>query len=159
MTLMIRVTGEADVVSKLLLFKNSVVKRVVTGAARAALRPIVAAAKAGVPVDQGYLKKSIGVIGASKSKKKRNEIKLMVGARKGYEHEVVNLFGKTVKVDPVRYAVPVEYGHVVVIKGKVVGKIAPVGFLRRAYETGRAKLVTDFAREMRDRVGRLVLRG
>lgn len=151
MTMRIVMQGEADVIANLKLLKMRMQKKIINGAARAALKPIVADARSRVPVESGQLKKSLGVVAARRNKAK-TFFKFMVGARKGFQHDAINLYGQPYVADPMRYAPPLEFGHDVVLNGKIVSHIAPVGFLRGAYEAGRAKLVTDFAREIRARL-------
>lgn len=153
MTFKIEVQGEADVIARLQALGQRMEKRIITGAARAALKPIVADARSRCPIDSGQLKKSLGVV-ASTRRKKKNVFRFMVGARKGFEHQIINIYGNPQTANPQKYAGTVEFGHDVVIKGKIVGHVAPVGFLRGAYEAGRVKLVSDFAREIEIRLAK-----
>jgi hypothetical protein len=151
MTMRITIQGEADVITNLKELKMRMQKKIINGAARAALKPIVADARSRVPKESGQLKKSLGVIYGGMNRQ-RNAFKFRVGARKGFQHDAINLFGQPYVADPRRYAPPLEFGHDVVLRGKIVYHIAPVGFMRGAFEAGRAKLVTDFAREVRARL-------
>lgn len=145
----ITTSGFPETIAKLNELSSRVQKRLVERAGRAALKPIVNAARSRVPKDTGNLRKSIGV---KKTKRVgRGEVILLVGPRDGFKWA---RSGRNIENDPVRYAVPVEYGHVLP-GGKFV---PPVSFLRSAYESGRVKVVADFAEELRKRVDAQVLK-
>jgi hypothetical protein len=154
MSLTMEVTGINETIAKLAELRSSMQKRLVEGAGRAALKPVVADVRARVPVGEGWLRKSIGT---KKSKKnlQPGEIVLSVGARFGFNHVDVET-GKN--VDPFFYSIPVEYGHVVKnpYTGQVVGWIAPAGMFRAAYERGRVRVVDDFANELETRIGEVM---
>ncbi len=139
----ITTSGFPQTMAKLNELTSRVQKRLVERAARAALKPMVASAKKRVPKDTGNLRKSIGVKKAKRVGK--GEVVLLVGARQGFKWA---RSGRNIENDPVRYANPVEFGHVLP-GGKF---IPPVAFLRGAYETGKVKCVADFAEELKKRV-------
>lgn len=149
MSLEIKVTGVQETIAKLAGLRSSMQKRLVEGAGRAALKPVIADVRARVPVSTGAMRKSIGT---KKSRKnvKPGEIVLSVGARRGFAY--IDEKGK--KQDPFFYSIPVEYGHV--LKNEKTGEaqlwIAPVGMFRAAYEHGRERVVDDFAKELEDRI-------
>ena len=142
----ITISGDHEVIQNLRALSVSVGARLVERTGRAALKPVLADAKSLVPRDTGALKQSLGVKKAKRVPK--GEVVLSVGARRGFEF--TDAQGN--KQDPFFYAGPVEYGHVIVWQGKVIGKIAPAAFLRRAYERGRVKVVDDFAAELSTRI-------
>jgi hypothetical protein len=146
MSMDMTIQGDIDVIRALERLETRVQSRIVEAAGRAALKPVTATARARVPKDTGTLKQSIGV---KKVKRlPRGLIVLSVGPRFGYAYQ--DAAGK--KHDPFYYGIPVEYGHVIKLKGVVVGQIAPAGFLRAAYEAHRLTIVDDFSREMRERI-------
>ncbi len=150
MSIEVTVSGDKETMAALAELRNSVQKRLVEGAGRAALKPVVADVRARCPVNTGALKKSIGTKKASKAYVQDGEIVLSVGARHGFEYTDAD--GK--KHDPFWYATPLEYGHDLKMPGsdKVVAHLAPLGMFRAAFERNRNQIVEDFASELRDRV-------
>lgn len=150
MSLSITFQGADALREKLKGLTRAVEKRIVARAAQAALKPIVATAREGVPVGTGNLKKSIGVKRVRKTRK--GEHVLLVGARAGFKwaHPYTG-----VENDPVRYANPVEFGHVT----PGGGFIAPAGFLRNAYNQHRVSVVDHFALELEQRIDAYLARG
>lgn len=145
MSLSITVQGEAETIAALQDLSRQVQRRMIDRAARAALKPVVATARAGVPRDTGNLRKSIGVKKSRRTRK--GEIVLSVGPRPGFDWKDEK--GK-LQV-PWRYAIPVEYGHLT--KGGA-SYVAPVGFLRAAYHQHRLTIISDFAVELKARIER-----
>ncbi len=146
MSMDLMVDGLQSTLEKLKQFSTSVETRLVERAGRAALKPVVADVRGHVAVDQGALKKSIGVKKAKRVPK--GLVVLSVGARRGFNYKDAD--GNN--VDPFYYSIPYEYGHVLKRDGKVVGHVAPAGVFRSAYERGKIKVVEDFASELNDRI-------
>lgn len=139
----VNISGAVETVARLNALSKSVQKRLVERAGRAALKPLAAAARRNVPRDTGNLRKSIGI---KKSKRVgKGEVVLLVGARAGFKWARA---GRNIENDPMRYAIPVEYGHVT----KEGGFIPPVAFLRRAYESHKESVVAKFMEELSDRI-------
>lgn len=164
----ITISGLDATVKRLDGLSSAVQNRLVDRAGRAALKPIVKMAKENLPAagdsshyinytvqeNSGQGRESIGI---KKSKRvPKGEVVLSVGPRKGFDWVDAN--GK--KQDPFKYLVPYEYGHVLKFFGKPTGTfIPPAGFMRRAYESGKAKVVTDFAFELNKRIEEHLKRG
>ncbi len=140
----ITVVGMDDVIKTLASMTLAVRNRLTEAAARKALKPLVATARAGVPVGTGNLKKSIGVKKVRRSRNRKN-MTLLVGARPGYAWAYAY---SNQQHEPMRYAGPVEYGH----QTKGGGFVPPAGFLRNAYNQHRATVIVEFASELRERI-------
>lgn len=150
MSLSITFQGADALREKLKGLTRAVEKRLVGRAAQAALKPLVATARKGVPIGTGNLKKSIGVKRVRKTRK--GEHVLLVGARAGFKWAYG---GGSVENDPVRYANPVEFGHVT----PGGGFVPPAGFLRNAYNQHRVTVVDHFALELEQRIEQYLRRG
>lgn len=59
-----------------------------------------------------------------------------------------------VRVDPARYAHLVEKGHLIKIRGKVVGKTGPRRFIQNAELVMRHRVLSEMRRILKDEVGR-----
>jgi HK97 gp10 family phage protein len=144
----IYVTGLKETVAKLESLKNTVQKRIMRASLRAALKPVVATARRGVPRGTGNLRKSLGVKQVKRTP--RGEFVFLVGARKGFKWGDAST---QMEHDPMRYAGPVEMGHVLKVFGRKTGTfIKPAGFLRNAYNQHRVSCVKMFERELKNRV-------
>ncbi len=148
MSIEFSIHGDKEVMAKLADLRGSIQKRLVEGAGRAALKPVVADVRARCPVNSGTLKRSIG----TKKAKRPNpgEVVLSVGARPGYGF--IGADGK--KHNPFFYAIPLEYGHSVKFSkdGPIVGHVAPVGMFRAAYDRNRESVIEDFGEELKSRI-------
>lgn len=140
----ITVTGMADVIKTLGTLTLAVRNRLTEGAARKALKPLVATARAGVPINTGNLKKSIGVKKVRRTRDRKN-MTLLVGARPGFKWAYAYSEREN---DPVLYAGPVEWGH----RTPGGGFVPPAGFLRNAYNQHRATVVVEFGVELQTRI-------
>jgi len=155
MSLSITVTGASALIEKLKGLSRAVEKRIINRAAQAALKPVVATARGRVPSGTGNLRKSIGTKRVKRTP--RGEFVFLVGARRGFKWGDA---GTGTEHDPMRYAGPVEFGHVLKVYGKSTDVfIAPAAFLRNAYNQHRATVVTDFAREVGARIDAYLGRG
>lgn len=75
----------SDLLKALKKFPDNIQKNVMTGAVRAAAKPIVSAARANVPVDSGNLKKSIGTV--KRKSRDKTKIRFSVTPRKGGKYD------------------------------------------------------------------------
>lgn len=143
MSMGITVEGLDDVVAKLnRLASNTTARRLVERAGRAALKPVVADARAHCPKDTGTLRKSIGTKKAKRTAP--GVLVLSVGARRGFDFK--DEHGRN--HDPFFYSIPVEYGHVT----KGGGFVPPAGMFRGAYHRNRISVVDNFGSLLRDLV-------
>lgn len=144
MSLSVTITGTKEVIANLEALKSSVQKRLIEGAGRAALKPVVADVRGRVPKNTGTLRKSIGVKKAKRSPK--GEVVLSVGARWGYEW--TDAKGK--KHNPFFYAIPIEFGHDIKNPetGQVVAHVPPVSMFRSAYERWADQIIATFETEL-----------
>jgi len=143
MSMIITTQGEADVIRNLQSLSQSVQKRMVARSALAALKPVVKTARQGCPKGTGNLRKSIGVKKVKRQPK--GQFSFLVGARPGYKWAYAYANNEN---DPVRYIVPVEYGH----RTKGGGFVPPVGMLRAAYNQHRVTVIERFAIELKTRI-------
>ncbi len=79
------VTGTDALLKALKQFPENIQKNVMTGAVRAAAKPIIDDARANVPVDSGNLKKSIGVV--KRKSDDKTKIHFSVTPRKGGKND------------------------------------------------------------------------
>ena len=139
--------GERELIAALKKLPNNVFKRVVVGASRKAMRPVITAARAAAPVDTGLLKKSIGA--KVKVYPRKGNIVSMVGARGGFKD-------KDTKQNPAIYAHLVEGGHVLrrIKKGPVIGRVAAKPFLKPAFGPASSQIVGRFRDMLRAGIDR-----
>lgn len=114
-------------------------RRVIRPAVRAAVRPVVQAARAAVPRRSGQLRRSLGA--RVKTYAARNVVWAGVGVRQGFgaTHE-----GR--RVNPRYYAHLVEQG----VRGRSRGSYAGRQFLSRALEGSRAKITGTLVARITD---------
>lgn len=155
MSMTIRIDGAKEVIARLSGLTVALQKRILNKVGRRVLKPVVASARKNVPEDTGNLKKSLGVKRVKRARK--GEFVFLVGARPGFK------WGDPVtqtEHDPMRYAVAVEYGHVLKVFGRPTGVfIAPAGFLRAAYLEHRVKVAEDFGKEVMAEIDAQLRRG
>lgn len=129
-------------------------KKIIPQAQRAALRPILNAARKKLPqtgdssfytsdydveTNSGKLRESLGI--RSWRTTRRGLFIAVVGPRKGFTW--VDKYG--VKQDPRRYAVPLEFGHTLKFFGNSTGKfIPPRSFMRSSISEQRANVERIF---------------
>jgi len=88
--------------------KGEVRKNIAKKALKAAVKPVIAAAKARVPKRYGALRQSIGSI---EKKYPSNVVVTVVGPRRGHKSKLRDkLSAKGIKVEPANYAHLVEFG-------------------------------------------------
>lgn len=102
----VKVTGDKELIARLLELEPKVRNRVLRPAVTAAARPIRAAAKASVPVRFGALKKSIDL----KVKTYRKGVSAIIGPRSDVSYTHTDMFGRQTTVKPSKYAHLVEGG-------------------------------------------------
>jgi HK97 gp10 family phage protein len=133
-----KLVGMDDVSRNVDMLGAAVRDKVIKKAMRKCATPIKNEAQALAPEDSGTLKESIGINITSKGAK-GNWIRCYIGPRSGIQMplRIVGRGGQQglVRVAiPTRYAHLVEFGHRIVINGEYIGDVAPVPFMRGAWD-------------------------
>jgi len=133
--------GEKELIRSLKKFKGSVVKTVMIGAARDAMKPMTQAAKANARQIRvtGLLAKSIGVVAR---RYKSGNVSIVLGPRTGFR---TIIDGKPRN--------PANYGHLVEFGTSTA---APKAFLRRAYDSKRTAVFNGMAGFVSRRIAKAV---
>lgn len=151
-------TGDDKVWNNLNLLGAKIKDKFLRKAMKTTLAPILSAAQATCPEDLGILKESldtkITTLGATKGTLivgimgPRTRVRVPVriikrGPRKGQQLIAI----------PTKYAKNVEFGHNIVVDGKVVGRVGPRAFMRPAWdEFGAEVAVYTFADSMQEQI-------
>lgn len=151
------IKGLEQLTKKLRLLKNP--QKAMQAAVRKGGRVILAAARAGCPVDtnphltkHGLLKESLGVV---VKKGKKETAFALVGPRRGFRQEVGTVrsgprAGLPIYEDPAKIAHLVEYGH------GGPHPAPPHPFLRLAVDTTQVEVATAMAEQMSKDLGVLL---
>lgn len=139
-----RITGTSEIAKALQGLPSSVGRDVAMDAMTQAVEPLVAAARALVPVGEtGGLKASLGF--AVRQYKNGRVTFGVIGARRGFG--VDNPGSKSGRTEPANYAHLVEYGHA--IDGDAVGWVDAKPFLRPAWGATKGRVALILGEELK----------
>lgn len=171
-----KITGLAKVLERLARFKSqSVRNRILRPALQAATKPLLDRARANVPVDQGWLRRSLGR--RTQTYRQSGVVMVLVGPRTGWQRNKktgqrkltaygAKLRGKT-KQRPTQYAHLVEFGtrpHSVARGARLKKKkgrtskphpgARPRPFLQPAFDALKESMAARLKTELADRIAK-----
>ena len=155
--------GAVEIYDRMDLFTANMRDKAMKQAMKKAIDPIKEKAAANIRKDRtGALRGAVDTKITSKGTKGW-EIRGLVGIRSKVRVPVRVVgkgqhAGKLFVAIPTRYAHLVEFGHTLVINGKVVGHIAPQAFMRRAWEShGGDKALAVFSVALSESIDNMTL--
>ena len=153
----IKLEGLKDALDSLQSVGRTVRNKILRKALNDATQPILASAKARAAIGPTrQLRRSLGR--RVKTYRLSGAVVAVIGPRRGYR-VLVERAGRQVPHDPAKIAHLVEYGHVVVRGGKVVGHTPPHPFMAPAMEENRTQAVSLISSRIANELDRLAAKG
>lgn len=143
--------GIKDALKSLDGLKRGVQRRILRAAVTEASAPILQSARGHAPKRTGTFKRSLGK--KVKTYSKSGTVVAIVGPRKGYKTQTgITRKGKEIFEDPTKIAHLLEYGHLVVRGGKVVGHAPAYPSMTPAMQENQSRAVETIARRIGEEI-------